>query len=30
VEEMRGYLEMVSVEWDATLERLREFVEGKK
>jgi hypothetical protein len=30
VEEMRGYLEMVSAEWDATLERLREFVEGKK
>jgi DNA-binding transcriptional ArsR family regulator len=27
VEEMRGYLEMVSVEWDAALGRLRDFVE---
>ena len=28
VEEMRGYLEMVSAGWDAALERLRDFVEG--
>lgn len=27
MEEMRGYLEMVSAQWDAALGRLKEFVE---